>query len=237
MKNKCYLAMTAAEFQNCPQPPEHTGWMACHFSPYGTGLSNLPQTLPEGGMLILNDRTPISGHDHLLITNQLVERIQTLPCSCVLLDFEREGVDETAALVRQLSGALPCPVGVSASYAHESGGPVFLPPVPPETPIEVYLAPWKGRELWLEAALNSSLIILTETGALVSSLSAEGCPDCIHQDPALHCHYGISLSQDAIRFTLYRTQDDLRSLLKAAQALGVTQAVGLWQELRDFHAE
>ena len=41
-----FLAMTAAEFRKKEDLPDKIAWMACHFSPYGLGLSNLPQRLP-----------------------------------------------------------------------------------------------------------------------------------------------------------------------------------------------
>ena len=66
-----HLAMTAAELACCDSLPSHPAWMACHFSPYGTGLSNLPEHLPEGALLILNDRTPVFGHDPQVICAQL----------------------------------------------------------------------------------------------------------------------------------------------------------------------
>ena len=49
------LAMTAAELGAAPLP-SHPAWMACHFSPYSTGLTNLPPKLPQDSLLILNDR-------------------------------------------------------------------------------------------------------------------------------------------------------------------------------------
>ena len=47
-----FLAMTAAEIQGTETLPPKTAWMACHFSPYSTGLSNLPKALPPGLSLI-----------------------------------------------------------------------------------------------------------------------------------------------------------------------------------------
>ena len=41
-----FLAMTAAEIRGTETLPPKTAWMACHFSPYSTGLSNLPKDLP-----------------------------------------------------------------------------------------------------------------------------------------------------------------------------------------------
>ena len=58
-----YLAMTAAEMAGTAPLPRYMAWMACHFSPYSTGLTNRPAKLRQGSLLILNDRTPIHCHD------------------------------------------------------------------------------------------------------------------------------------------------------------------------------
>ena len=58
----CYLAMTAAEFSVCTSLPPHIGWLACHFSSSGPGLSNMPKALPPDSVLIVDDSTPF--HDH-----------------------------------------------------------------------------------------------------------------------------------------------------------------------------
>lgn len=230
-----YLAMTAAEFRSFSPLPENLGWMACHFSPYGTGLANLPQSLPEGSLLIVNDRTPMWGHDHQIIADQLRERVDALGCCGVLLDFQRPDISETGPLARFLSEALPCPVGVSESCAKGLDCPVFLPPVPVDTAPEDYLKPWQGREIWLELGLEGKCITLTPAGAVSTPLPCpEGSENC-HRDERLRCHYSISLEEDAARFSLYRTREDVQNLLKAAEAFGVNTAIGLWQELRDLN--
>ena len=145
-----YLAMTAAEIRANTDFPPNIGYMACHFSPYGTGLSNCPTHLPEGSMLILNDRTPIHGHDHGLIADQLTELVEKLKCDSVLLDFQRVDVPELSLLVEKLSAALPCPVGVSDLYAENLDCSVFLPPVMPDTLLSEHLVPWQGRDIWLD---------------------------------------------------------------------------------------
>ena len=50
-----YLAMTAGEIRGASVLPRRTGWLSCHFSPSGAGLSNLPVALPPGSLLILDD--------------------------------------------------------------------------------------------------------------------------------------------------------------------------------------
>ena len=86
-----YLAMTPAEFNSVSQPPPDFAYMACHFSPYGTGLGNLPTVLPPKSLLILNDRTPIKGHDPDLVLETIEQLTENSPCDGLLLDFQRPG--------------------------------------------------------------------------------------------------------------------------------------------------
>ena len=235
MKMRCYLAMTAAEFSAAAQLPEHMAWMACHFSCYGTGLSNLPQSLPEGSMIILNDRTPVQGHDPGQILEQLTFLYEQQKPSCFLLDFQRSGAAE---IVTALTQDPPCPVGVTAAYAKELSCPVFLEPPPLHVPLQEYLEPWKGREIWLEAALEAERITVDTQGSCLEPTSLDVLEDPIFQEPELHCHYHIQLTDNTAVFQLLRTDEDLNLLLDAAQKFGVTQAVGLYQQLGNtFHSE
>ena len=226
-----YLALTATEFQKCSSVPEYVAWMACHYSPYGLGLSNLPRELPQSAMLILNDRTPPHSHNPDLIARQLKELVDTFQCGSILLDFQHPDLTENAAVVKAVTTALSCPIGVSELYARDLPCAVLLPPVPPHVPLEEYLSPWQGREIWLEIAPGGEVITVTDQGSSVSPLSSAELPEAALEDPALHCHYHIRTFDDRIDFTLWRTKDDLTALLQQAEALGVTHAVGLWQEL------
>lgn len=228
-----YLALTAAEFQFCSLLPERAAWMACHYSPYGLGLSNLPRELPEGAMLILNDRTPALGHDPEQILRQLEEANHSLHYKYILLDFQRPDSAENAAIASALVAAALCPVGISELYAQALDCPVFLPPIPPHVPIKEHLAPWQGREIWLEAALNGEVITVTEKGSSVVPLSPGEIPEPALEDPALHCHYHIRTYDDHIDFALWRSRENLQVLLREAESQGVTLAVGLWQELKE----
>jgi len=225
-----YLAMTAAEIAAVCPLPRGLAYMACHFSPYGTGLVNLPADLPEGAMLILNDRIPHRGHDPERITRQLREVVLRFACECVLLDFESPQNPELQELTRMLTENLPCPTSVSEGYACGLPCPVFLPPVPPDVSLNAHLQPWKGREIWLEVSLEGLTIRLTEAGAARTTIpsSAEELP---HTDDSLHCRYRIETEPEAAVFTLLRTPGDNDALLREAEAMGVTHAVGLWQEL------
>ena len=225
-----YLALTAAEMAGIRSTSLPLAHMACHFSAYGTGLSNLPKWLPAGSMLILNDRIPIHGHDPDLICDQLTEAITALHCNSLLLDFQRPGCKETTILAQKLVDVLPCPVGLSEAYAPDCSCPVFLPPPPPDTPLQVFLAPWQGREIWLEAALDGLQLRLTSDGCESIRIPSPALSGGF-ADEALHCHYRIQENPDRVDFTLYRTREDLDALMQEAAQLGVTLAVGLWQEL------
>ena len=225
-----YIAQTATEMAGNPVS-EHPAYLACHFSPGGKGLSNLPTALPQGAMLILDDSTPMDGHDPELIRNQLSDLIQQYRCGALLLDFQRPDVPGQQALAQLLGDALPCPVGVSEIYAQGSSCPVFLPPVPPDRPLREYLAPWQGREIWLEAALDGIKLTLREKGCAAEPLwdfPEDGLPD-----ERLHCHYAIETAADSAIFHLWRTPSDLDELLTEAESKGVAKAIGLWQELGD----
>lgn len=226
-----FLAMTAAEMQNSSQLPAKVAWMACHFSPYGLGLSNLPKELPSDSLLMVDDITPPHGHDPGFIVGQLSQCVNAFHCCGILLDFQRSNCTETRAIAKHITQALPCPVVVSEYYAHDLDCPVFLPPVPPSVPVEEYLLPWKGRDIWLELGLGGEILTLTEQGCEVISLP---CPDWETEgfsDDKLHCHYTIETTEESARFTLWRTRNDLVELLAEAAELGVVGAVGLYQEL------
>ena len=225
-----FLAMTAAEIHAAAVLPEKTAWMACHFSPYGTGLSNLPAQLPAGSLLILNDRIPIHGHDLRTIEAQLQTWFENNPCQGLLLDFQRPDCRETALLAQHLCRELGCPVVLSEGYARDLDCPVFLPPLPHHVPLEEYLLSWKDREIWLELALDGEMITVTEEGCTISPLSG-GIPENGHIEDALHCHYCVGLTGNSAEFILWRSHMDLNALLKEADKLGVATAVGLFQEL------
>lgn len=225
-----FLAMTAAEIAgNTPLPPK-IAWMACHFSPYGPGLSNLPKALPAGSLLMLDDATPLRNHDPERIREQLCRCAEAFRCSGILLDFQRPPDEQTAALAAFLSNSLPCPVAVSHLYSESASCALCIPPVPPSESAESWLSQWKNKELWLEISREGEQITVTEDGAAVSPLPfwEEQEQDFFAEN--LLCHYRQELREDAVVFTLYRTEDDLTSLLETAKSHGVTNTVGLYLE-------
>lgn len=223
-----YLAMTAAEISQNTQLPDKIGWMACHFSPYGTGLSNCPQWLPPGSLLILNDRTPICGHDPEIVAEQLCSIAANLACAGILLDLQRPCCEAAAAVVQAICASTPCPVAATVPYCCESGCGVFLTP-PLHIPLAEYLAPWQGREIWLEAAVEETEFVITENGCRQGPLP---CPPAVfpHQSSEAFSNYHIAVEKDAVRFSLRRTREDVERMISAAE--NVRCFVGLYQQFR-----
>lgn len=225
------LAMTPAEMACAGTLPEKCAWMACQFSPWGQGISNIPEKLPPNSVLILNDRTPCQGHSPDLVAGQIEDILSQFGCKSLLLDFQRPGSPEAEAVIRGLCRRIPCPVIVSECYAANRDNPVFLPPAPLHVPLEKYLAPWQEREIWLEAGLCQETITVTEKGtAFAPQFPTDGLEDGFYDD-ALCCRYRTYIRDEEIRFTLFDTRESLRMKLELAQSLGVASAVGLYLEL------
>lgn len=225
-----YLAQTAAEFASSSPKPDHMAWMACHFSPYGTGITNLPKALPPDSLLILNDRTPVCGHDPETVSDALIQAVQRLHCSGILLDFQRPACPQTAAIAKQIA-SLPCPVAVSEYYAKDLSCAVFLSAPPAHKPLAEYIRPWKDREVWLEAAVGCTQITVTEKGSSFSPVLSPAQESFPFFDEILLCKYRTEISKECIQFTLYRGKEEWPELLKEAQQLGINRAIGLYQEL------
>lgn len=229
------LAMTAAEIGAADSLPPHIGWMACHFSSYGTGLSNIPDALPPGSMLILNDRTPIGGHDPGLIREQVLAAMERQQCDALLLDFQRPGNPETGRLCRILTDVLPDRAAVSELYADDLPCPVFLSPAPLHVPMDEAFRKWEDREKWLEIAMEAQTVAITSSGSVFTA-----CGDIPEQgmyDDHLYCSYHTAISGDAVRFTLFDTPQSVIRKLQAAQRMGIRRFVGLYQQLRGIEWE
>ncbi len=228
----CYLAMTGAEVAAGSVLPQHMAWMACHFSCYSLGLSNLPKELPENAMVIVNDCTPIHGHDPMYILEQLQSLYETLRPESFLLDFQRPDNPESACLAALLTRHLPCPVGVTEHYARELECPVFLTAPALHQHLKDHIAPWAGREVWLEAAVEAEEITVTREDSKIEPTLVLHLDEPVFEDKALHCRYHIKITEDAAIFHLSRQEDQVAQLLESAQTLGITRAVGLYQQLR-----
>jgi len=229
-----YLAITGAEFESVNSLPDKVAWMACHFSPYSAGLSNLPKQLPENAVIILNDMTPFYWHKKEVIAEQLSQCIDTFKCTAVLLDFQRPPNDEICALAENLLEVLPCPTIVSEVLASQFPCPVFLSPCPLHRPLEEHIEKWSSREIWLDVARETTEIELTERGAEYHTGTLDINQEESFHDDALYCRYSIACKPDSVNFTLWRTRDDFLEFLSHAEELGIQQFVGLYQELQDY---
>lgn len=226
-----YLAMTDAEFLNCTALPPKIGWMSCHFSSSDDGLCNLPDRLPDSSLLILDDSTPYQDHNCERILSQLHDAINALQVSALLLDFQRPGNAQLAALTSAIVKHLSCPVAVSSCYAGELACPIFLPPGPLYQHLSDYLKLFRNREIWLDAAPVCAQMIITSESSQYIPQVFDPLDDFEHFDTALHCRYRAKVEENQIIFTLSRGCEELSAWLTEAEALGVKCAVGLFQEL------
>lgn len=226
-----YLALTGAEISKLQTLSFPCAYMACHFSPYSQGLAGVPESLPPESILILDDQMECSGHDPQLVARQLQNAAAKLDCSHILLDFQRPSNPESQEMVRIITHALPCPVAVTQGFADGLTSPVFLSPAPLHVPLTEYISPWKDREIWLEAALGQEDIIVTKEGTnFIPRFLGDGYTDGLYCNE-LCCRYRTKIDGSHITFTLFDTAETLEKKLELAQSLGVTRAVGLWQEL------
>ena len=231
-----YLAMTPGELAACPRLPENCAYLGCHFSSSGTGLSGLPQSLPRGSLLIVTDQFPIHRHDPEKISEQVQACVEDLGCALVLLDFQRPGNAETRQVAEGILRRLPGITGVSHLYAEGLDCPVFLPPPPLWTPLKAHLAPWAGRIIWQEVALEGAVVQVTAAGAAYREVPPEPTP-LPHFSPELCCHYGIHTEKAQVEFTLTRTKEDLEGFMALGEGLGIRRFIGLYQELGGIYDE
>ena len=198
--------MTAAEFRPIPHPA---------FLMLDPGEIPPPEALP-----VITDRFP---PDAGLLSRLCQGR------DAVLLDFECPPSADTRAVVQ----SLPCPAAAPPGYSDT--GPVFLPPASLHVPLEEYLSPWKGREIWLEAALQQQVITVTPHGVTIAPPAPNTERTGGFYAPDLHCRFTQEFTEDRAVFTLFDTPQTLREKLEHAAALGVTRAVGLYVELGEKH--
>ena len=222
------FAMTPEEMAAIRPLPPGCGWMSCHLSE--DGLRELPDSLPPGSLLILDDRQVPRDIEPEKILDQMTGAISRLSCDALLLDFQRPFEERLLELADLLQKALPCPVGVSEAYQQAESGPVFLSLLPPHRSLSEYVAPWQGREIWLEVGPAPECARVTARGTEFLKPRSP-LPPCPHSHEGLSCHYGMELSDSEILFTLLRTCEDLKALTRQAETLGITRTIGLYQEL------
>ena len=227
MFSEVFLAMTSREMAE--YQPKKAAYLSCHFSPYGSGLSNIPDSLPPKSLLLVDDSTPPDGHNPQGVTEQLKGLIEKFQITGILLDFQNSRNEACMAMAKALSDTLPCPVAVTEGYAEALGSPVFLSSPPENITLEKYIAPWKKQGVFLEIAPDGLQITVTEKGAYFSAISSTEQLPLYHRK--FHCHYRVEVLQDRAIFTLGRHKEDLLTLAQDAKKLGVLGVIGLYQEL------
>lgn len=226
------LAMTATELAAAPKCP--CAYMACHFSLEGTTLSGCPDTLPPDSILIIDDSIPPGNHNISEIVEQLQRLVTSLQIKGILVDFQKPDIEASHTFIQALLEANPCPVAVSAEYARDVSCCVFLPPPPLHRPLKEYLKPWDNREIWLDAALSCGKFLITPKGSEFLDGAIPSSRESYFEDNTLHCCYQIQHSREQAEVFLWRTPEQLKTLLDEAARLGVSQAVGLYQELGEY---
>ncbi len=226
-----YLAQTPWEFAQNSHKNVNLAWMSCRFSHSHTGLSHIPQQLPENTLLILDDMTPPQNHDADLIRSTLSEIVEKFRCIGILLDFQRPDHPESLQIIKKLL-TIPCSVIVSDIYAKNLDTPVFLPPIPPFITPEDYCKPWQNREIYLEIGIQTQTLTLTEHGCQTSDCSYEAHRELPYFHPNLCCHYNLSLTDSQAIFTLHRSKEDNILLLSSLKQLGIKGCVGLYQDFK-----
>lgn len=223
MFSRVFLAVSGRDSEF----PTRTAYMACHFSPGGSGLSNMPRFLPEGSILLLDDSMQVAGHDPGVVVQQLKEVVDRFSVWAVLLDFQRPPTEESSKMVAAILENASCIAAVTPAYAREDST-VFLPPLPTNKSLAEYLKPWK--KVFLELASEGLEITVTKDGSRFSAVYPT--TPLPLEDKRLHCHYSVKVFPGKAVFTLNRTREDLADLAKEAEQLGVLGLVGLYQELK-----
>lgn len=230
MDIRCYIAMTAQEFRLAKPQPKDMAWLSCHFSPEGDGLSNLPEYLPTGSVLIVDDYYPPNKQRPELVARQLSQIAERFALKAVILDFQIPGVPKTVEMVNYLTEAIPCPICVAAPYAENLTCPVLTPPPPLHVSPKKHFHNWRGRELWLETALEAQKITVTEQGSMIQTVPYTPLPENCFTDANLCCKYQAKIYDDRVEFTLVRDTEMARDLLRKSKDLGVRYAVALYQQ-------
>lgn len=226
-----FLAMTEAEIRAAETLPRQLAYMACHFSPYGTGLSNIPLNLPKGSVLMLNDRTPAMGHDPVRIAGELAEAAQALEAEAVVLDLQRPGSKLCETIARECIKKLRLPVAVSEVYAKALDCPVFLSAAALWDTFKDWLAPWEGREVWAEAALLQASVQVAEDGSRYEEMPWEETDGEFLWDAEVYAGYRVCGKGDQVEVTLRRNRKELELWMEKAEQMGVTRFLGLYQQL------
>lgn len=205
-----------------PTFPGNLAILGMHLSQDGMHLAGIPETVPEGCILLLDDRILPEKIDEDAILRQLASVLHKRSPKSLYLDFQRESVHSTS-LIRRITESYPEITAVSALYAEGLSCPVVLPPIPLYKKVEEVLSPWQGREIWIEQDLSAWEVTVTKDGADVKSTAIPR--ESGFFDEALCCRYCIKTEENAAIFTLFSTSETLQKQAEKAASLGVKAAL------------
>lgn len=215
-----YPVVTAEDFSCFPPGEQPIAWLGMHFSPQDSSITAVPSSLPPNSILILDDRVPPpeQGCGKLLL--QLESIIGRLSPEGVYLDFQRPGLSSSRRFSEAFRERFPALTAVSHYYADKSSPIVVLPPPPLYQDLQKFIEPWQGHTVWVEQAPTEWKLTVTEKGMkpLETAISAHSHGNYC---PVLCSYYSIQTSTDRAVFTLWTTEESLRSQSQLLQALGV----------------
>ena len=200
MGTDIYVVITGEELAKCSHLPPKIAYLGCHFA--GGHLTNIPQGLPEGSMLLIDDRNPPGD-----LPDAFARLSPLLPqLSGIYLDFQKKSTGRFFA--EGFVKKSPIPVGTPFAGL---GIPVF-------SARELHTLPQKRSfPFWQEGVLSCWELKITKEGCQKKEIPrTEGFSG--FEDKRLFCRYAVSVSEEAAVFTFQNTKDDLLSELAASGA-------------------
>lgn len=216
---KQYLAVTEKEIGNFSGP---VAWMACRFAQRQPGLENLPSQLPPGSLIMVDDLQPIFGHSPARVARQLESLCKKHRSAGIILDLQRKKTPQAMQMVKALLQIKEIPIALTPEYAREFSCPVLVT-VPIHLKLQQVVAPWKGREIWLDIPMGQ---VNLRQGKVTEEKSSHS--GSYQWDRFLCCGYAKT-GQDA--YTLCRTKAMLPKILDEAAKLGIAKALILASEI------
>ena len=228
MNLSIYMAFVAAESEAILRYKGKAAWLGYHLSAFDSGITPRPSFLDSCHMLVLTDETPLLHHDPQKVTSEICAEAKSLGCEKILLDFQRPPTEKSLVLAKSILRSAPCAVGITECYANDTDCSVFLPSPPLWTPLQETIAPWKGRDIWLEIFPEDGCITITKKGGNYSpSAPLENYPFC---DNALCLSYSTEQYAQQVKVHLHRGITEMKAFLHLADSLGISAAIGLYQQ-------
>ncbi len=193
MGTEIYVVMTGKEIRDCGKLPEKIAYLGCHFG--GNGLVGLPDGLPEGSMLLIDDRVVPQESD---IESALAQLKPLLPkFSGIYLDFQREETPKEAANL--LVEKLPFPVGVPKRFG------IGIPVLPPRQ-LNLLPGDYYHPGCWTEAAMTAWELTVTKDGCSKKEVPRKK-DFSGHYSEILYCSYSVEMDEEKAVFVMQNNRE------------------------------